>query len=447
MRAHKGLVAGLLSLAMAMTACGGGEAEDPATADPDAASADPAATEPVGDADLTGTEVTLLIHPTLYEAAGGDGGLVAEFQEMTGAEVTVVTAGVTEYIERAMVEFSTGSGRFDVIAMENSHLNDEVVPHLLDLSPYVAETGDEWDYEDFPASLRDPVTKDDGKLIGIPYRFAANALYYRQDLFDEAGVEAPTSLDEVVEVSEAVLETTGTTPWIQRGAAEEIVHDWLNFFYGYGGDILSEDRSSCQVNSEAGVQAADLYRELFEGGLVPDDLFAITRDDYIARMQRGEVAAGVYYAPYWGRLVDEESQVADDMAFALQPTGPDVEPGRTRAAGWYLSVAQDSKNADAAWQLVEFITSPENLLRGALEWSNAPVRLSTYEAPEFVEQFPVAEVWADALAASVQDPAVEGMPQIVDILSEELVAIVRGDTPSQEGLDAACDRIDAVVGS
>ena len=407
----------------------------------------PPVEEPITpEADFEGVELTLVMHPTLYAAIGGDGGLVAEFEEMTGARVEVVTAGIPEYLERAMVEFATGSGRFDVLNMENIHLSEDVLEHLLDLSPYVAGVSPEWNYEDFPESLREPVTTGDGAVLGIPFRFAANAFYYRADLFEEAGVQPPTTFDEMLEVAKAVREATGVTPLIQRGLDEEIVHDWLNFFYGFGGDMLSDDHQTCLVNSEAGVAAAELYRELVEQGLVPEDLFAIGRDDYIARAQRGDVAGGVYFGPYWGRLVDEEeSQVADRMAYALQPTAPGVEPGRTRAAGWYLSVAEDSRNPDAAWALVEYITSPENLLRGALEWANAPVRLSTYAAPEFVERFPVAEIWSQALAASTVDPAVPGMAQITDILSEELVAIVRGDKTAQEGLDAACERIDRVL--
>jgi multiple sugar transport system substrate-binding protein len=440
-RLDRRLVAAVASVAVLLAACADDDPDDP-TVDGDATD-DEAAT---ADADLSDTQLTLLIHPTLYAAMGGDEGLVAEFREETGATIDVVTADVAEYIERAMVEFATGSGRFDVIAMENSHLSEEVLPHLHDLSPYIEAAPADWDYEDFPASLRDPVTLEDGSVIGIPYRFAANAMYYRADLFEEAGVEAPETFDEMLAVAREVEDATGVTPWVQRGVDEEITHDWLNFLYGYGGQVLTDDLQQCAIASDAGVAATELFRELYEESLVPDDLFSITRDDYIARMQRGDVAAGIYYAPYWGNLVDaDESDVADDMAFALQPTGDGVEPGRTRAAGWYLSIADDSQNPAAAWDLVQFITNEENLLRGALDWANAPVRLSTYEHPDFVERFPVAEVWSEALEASVLDPAVPGTPQIVDIISEEVVGDVRGDRSASEAMDAACQRIDEVI--
>lgn len=451
MAGRKRFLAMVPVLALVLLACTG---ETPATPAPPVdtppATEAPPATEPpvetpAGPPDFSGVELTLLMHPTLYAAAGGDEGLVAEFQEMTGARVNVVTADITEYLERAMLEFATGSGRFDVLNVENSHMSELVRPHLLDISSYIAQTGPEWNYEDFPSSLREPVTEN-GRVIGIPYRFASNALYYRADLFEQAGVEPPTTFDEMIEVATRVREDTGITPWVQRGVAEEIVHDWLNFLYGHGGQILSDDHQSCAVSSAEGVAATEFFRYIYDEGLVPDDLFSITRDDYIARMQRGDVAAGIYFGPYWGRLVDPaDSQVAEDMAYALQPVAPGVTPGRTRAAGWYLSVAEDSRNPDAAWALVEYITSPENLLRGALDWANAPVRLSTYANPDFVERFPVAEIWSDALAASAVDPAVPAMPQIVDILSDELVAAVRGDKTAADAMNSACQRIEPLL--
>jgi multiple sugar transport system substrate-binding protein len=395
--------------------------------------------------DFAGEKVTLLIHPTLYGAIGGDEGLVKEFQEMTGASIEVVTADVNEYIERARLEFATGSGRYDVIAMENSHISPETLEGLLDLSSYVAETSEAWDYGDFPDSLKDPVTDDAGKVSGIPFRFAANALYYRPSVFEEAGVAVPTTFDEVIAASQTLKDVTGMTPWMARGVPVDIVHDWLAFLYGSGGRVLTDDYETCLLTEESGVAATAFFKEMFDLGFVPEDLFAVTRDESIARMQRGDVAAGIYYGPYWGRMVNpEESQVADDMAFALQPVASGVEPGKTRAAGWYMSVADASSSPDAAWAFVEYVTSPENLLRGALDWANGPVRLSTYAHPEFVERFPVAEVWAGALAASVTDPAVSGWPEMVDILSEELVAAVRGDKSPEDAMGNACRRIEAV---
>lgn len=440
-----------LVVALLAAACSGDDSSDGTEADVGSdtttAPTDSDTTDTTSDDEGGDEELTLLIHPTLYAATGGDGGMVDEYEEATGVDVEVVTAGVNEYIAAAMVEFAAGSGRFDVIAMENSHITELVVPGLLDLSSYVEAAPDEWDYDGFPESLKGPVTLDDGSVIGIPYRFAGQGFYYRTDLFEQAGVEPPATFDEWLTVAETVKAETGVTPIVQRGVGEEIVHDWLNFLYGHGGHVLTDDFSACAVNSAEGVAAAEFYRHLLANELVPVDLLSLGRDDYIARMQSGDVTSGVYYAPYWGRLVDEaESTVSDQMSYALPPTAAGVEPGKARAAGWYLSVAADTQHPDASWNLVQHITSPENDLRGAIEFANAPVRASTYEDPTFLDAFPLAGAWSDALGVAEVDPAVPGMPEIVDILSEHLASIVQGDVSAQDGLDTACESIQSVLG-
>lgn len=430
----------VVTLLLVVTACSGGGS----TAQTDAGDT---ATTGSGDGSgsFDGVQLTLLIHPTLYGAIGAEEGLVAEFEEMTGASVEVVTAPIGEHLERSMAEFASGSGRLDVINMQGQDLHEEITPFLLDLAPYVEAAGD-WNYEDFPASLRDPATSADGKISAIPFRIGVNMMYYRGDLLEEAGVEAPTNFDELREVSAAIKENfPDVTPLVQRGKAEEIVHDWLGFLHAAGGDLLTEDYSSCTANSEAGLEAADLWTEFYSEGYLPDDLFAIGRDEYIAAMREGRAAMGIYFSPYWGTITEPGPDFVDDMSWIVMPTQEGVEPGRAWFQAWYMTVAKDSQNPDAAWALVQYITNEENSLRSALDWANGPVRESTYNDPAYQEQFPLAADWLQAVAASTALPPVAQNSQIVDILSQELTSIVSGEKSSQQGLDDACQRIDELL--
>lgn len=401
------------------------------------------------DGDLSGVTLTILMHPALVAAIGGEeeGGLIHEFEEQTGADVVVVTAGIGEHIEKAMADFAAGTGTFDIINMQNSDLNELTSPYLLDLSSYIDGADPEWDYEDFPQSIRDFSMTDDGQTIGIPFRFGVNVLYFRQDLLDEAGLDVPTTFDEYREVAATLGEKfPDITPVYQRGKAEEIVHDWLGFFYGAGGDMLDAS-GKCAVNSGAGVAAAELFAGLYADGSLPEDFSAVGRDEYIGAMQQGRAAMGVYLSQYWLNLVGDDSSVGDDMAWGLQPTLPGVEAGRSRSGGWYLSVPQDSKNADAAWAFIEFVTSPENALRSALEWGNGPVRTSTYQDEQYSEMFPLAQDWLVALEASTTDPAISQITQIIDTLSPILGQVTAGEVEPQAGLDSACEAIDGLLGN
>ncbi|MDO5425297.1 MAG: extracellular solute-binding protein [Eubacteriales bacterium] len=80
---------------------------------------------------------------------------------------------------------------------------------ILDLTPYL-EADTEWK-ESLMESQMVNYTLDNGMVYGIPFRLDAKLFFYNIDQFEEAGVEVPTTWDELVEVCEK-LQEAGFTP-------------------------------------------------------------------------------------------------------------------------------------------------------------------------------------------------------------------------------------------
>jgi multiple sugar transport system substrate-binding protein len=394
---------------------------------------------------LAGVQLTVLIHPTLYAATGGDTGIMAEFEEATGATVQVVTAPIGEHVERALVEFIAGSGRYDVIAMQNVEMTDRFFQFLLPLDDYIAEAdAGDYDWEDVIPSLS-AIANDGTHQYGIPFRWGSQMVYYRTDLLEEAGLEVPETLEEMVEVARA-LTGDGVSGLIQRGTPLEIAHDWLGFFYGAGGEVLDEEMTACLLNSEEGIYVSQVMRDLYHEGVMPEDFFAIGRDDYITSMQQGRSAMGVFFSPYWGRITDpEDSTVADLIGWGLPPTAPEVPPGRTRSGGWFLVVSKDSSNPEAAFELITTITNRENSMRTAIEFANGPVRASVYQSDEFIERFPPGEDLLISVANSATDPPHASIGEILDVITEEVTAIITDRKSAEQGMADACARIEDII--
>lgn len=434
------------------------EADQPAA--PQEPAEAPEATEPpaetgaagsAGLPDLSGEELTLLIHPTLFGATGAEEGLVREFEKLTGAKVEVVTAPIPEHTEKALVEFLSSSGRYDVIAMQNSDLTSQFNQYLLPLDDYVARDAEAMEFDDIIPSLVEFGRTEYG-LVGIPFRWGTNMLYYRTDLLEAAGLEPPKTLEEFVEAGKAMTKLTGdpTTSIfgiVQRGKTVELAHDWLSFYYGAGGEFMTED-GGCGFNSPEAVQTAQMFRDLFQESVLEPDIFAWGRDDYIAAMQQGRAGMGVYVSSYWGRLIDPvDSTVGDKMGWALPPTNPGVPEGRSRSGGWLLTVNRFSESPDASWELVKWLTSKENQLREAVEWANGPVRTSTFESEEYLEMFPLAKGWLTGTANSAVDPAHPAVPQIHEVIATELTAIMNDEKSAEDGMVSLCRQFDRIMGN
>jgi multiple sugar transport system substrate-binding protein len=317
------------------------------------------------------------------------------------------------------------------------------------MDDYLARDASAMEFEDIIPAIVE-YGRADGQQLGIPFRWLTNMLYYRKDLFDAAGLEIPKTLEEFVAAGKALSNLTGdptTSVYgiVQRGKTVELAHDWLNFFYSAGGDFFSED-GGCGLNSPAGVEVSQMFRDLFQEGIFEPDIFAWGRDDYITAMQQGRAAMGVYTSAYWGRLIDPvDSTVTDKMAWALPPSKPGVPQGRTRGGGWMLTINKFSETPEAAWELIKWITNKENTLREAVEWANGPVRISTFESEEYLSLFPLAIDWLEATKATVTDPAHPAVPKIQEAIAIEVTAVMSDEKTAEEGMIELCQQFDNIM--
>jgi multiple sugar transport system substrate-binding protein len=391
-----------------------------------------------------GQTVTLLIHPTLYGAAGGDNGIKKEFEERTGAKVQVVLAPTPEHIEKSMLDFFSNSGSYDVINFTGAELAPEINRNLLVLDNYIAASS-EYDYQDLLPGMQ-AVGQFNGNQIAMSYRSTPQLIYYRKDLFAAAGLKVPTTWDEVYDVAKALtkdVDGDGKTDIYGFTAAgkapEELSHAWLSVFYGMGGQIVREDGRS-GFNTEAGIKAANLWKRMYQDGILPPDYFAWGRDDFINAMAQGRTAFGLFIGSYYGRFFTG-TITPDQVGFAPAPNG-----GINRSNGWFLTINKQSKNPQLAWELVMALTSKENQVRMATEWSNGPTRTSTFQSEAFKKIWPQADELTVAANFIVRDPTTKDVTRIHEAVTEELTYIMQGRKTTELGMTDLTARVDRILG-
>ena len=74
---------------------------------------------------LYAEKVTLLISATLFKAAGGKEGVVADLKREKNIDVTVITAAYGKLKDKAVLSFVAGGGQFDVVSFIDTWINEE----------------------------------------------------------------------------------------------------------------------------------------------------------------------------------------------------------------------------------------------------------------------------------------------------------------------------------
>ena len=140
----------------------------------------------------------------------------------------------------------------------------------------------------YPAFLEQ--SEIDGTVWAIPDLASARAMYYNKDILDAAGVEVPTTWDELKAACEKIKETNPDVyPWgidmtTDEGQAAFAYYTWNN-----GGGFVDED-GEWALNSDANVEAVEYEIGLVKDGLTNEKPATETRYDLQDLFGAGKLA-------------------------------------------------------------------------------------------------------------------------------------------------------------
>ncbi len=202
----------------------------------------------------------------------------------------------------------------------------------------------------------------DGKTYAVPYYAGSKFVFYRKDLFEKAGVEVPTTMEEFVDTAIA-LKQDNPKPANFSGFYFP-GQDWRNgvtFLWDAGGDIAVADGEtwSGTMSDPASVAGLETAQKLMTeaSGAPKDGNEADAQVPFCA----GEVA--MLSAPGWmgGVMNDPDAGCPDLMknvgVFAMP--GSDGEPAPVLLGGSNIAVAAKSPNQDLAKDALALMLSDE----------------------------------------------------------------------------------------
>jgi multiple sugar transport system substrate-binding protein len=152
-----------------------------------------------------------------------------------------------------------------------------------------------------------------------------------------------------------------------------MVLQWSPYLWQAGGEIIDSAQSKVLFNSDAGVKALTLWKEIY------DDLdfsnYSFTHDMGLASGSISMIMDGPWDLPTFRKMKNI------DWAVASLPAGP--EGSATYIAGESLAIFKQSKNADAAWTFVKWITQPDIQAMFSMSSGYLPVRKSVLDREDY----------------------------------------------------------------
>lgn len=286
-------------------------------------------------------------------------------------------------------------------------------------------------------------------LYALPMEATVLALVYNRDHFRNAGLDPnkpPKTWDELKEYSKKLtIDKDGDGKIDQYGfyvpaypgsgpLSIWMVLQWSPYLWQAGGDIIDSAQTKVLFNSEAGVKALTLWKEIY------DDLnfsnYSFTHDVGLASGSLSMIMDGPWDLPTFRRMKNI------DWAVASLPEGPD---GRaTYIAGESLAIFRQSNNPDAAWTFVKWVTQPQIQAMFSMSSGYLPVRksvLSRDDYKAFLESDHAMKSFIEQIEIARQRPTIEKYyVNINQFIAEAIEQTLLGNKSPRQALDEAAEK-------
>ncbi|MDQ0482624.1 ABC transporter substrate-binding protein [Guptibacillus hwajinpoensis] len=381
MKKVTGLVSMLLVLSMFLAACGNSETGGEA-----------------GDSNKVTAWAWNINVPVLEEAA-------KKFKEENpDFELEVVEMGTDDVYSKLTTGLQAGGkGLPDIVLVEDDRVQG-YMNAFPDAFVNVSDKGFDEMKDSFPSYKTELLSKD-GAMYGFPFDGGPTGVFYRTDIFEEAGVNAEDikTWDDYIEAGKTIKEKTDKAMiGLDLNGDDGLYRMMLN---QQGTFYFNEDKDVA-LTSEESKQAMEVQQTLNEEGLVKE---TVGWDAWISAMVGGDVATAPSGAWLYGSITQQGKDTSGNWGMIQLPA---FEEGGNRASnlgGSNYMIPSASANADLAYDFMEFFSTNEEVQLSAMEGGLFPSLNTIYDNEAFtkeVEFFNNQPIW-NLLASEMENiPAV-----------------------------------------
>ncbi len=228
---------------------------------------------------LAGCSATALAEPPITIATaqtpwyGGFHQLIDEYQKQTGNTVHVEASPFDGLLAKERAAVRSGQSPYDLMVFQVQNFIEFYAGGFLEplstVDPAFKLDPEIYTFDDtvFWNAAAQRCAHDGGQLMAMPVNPNVPILYYRADLYAEHHLSVPDTFDQLLANAKALNAPPRIYGMVQRGnrGTLDIGWDFLPYLYGFGGDILRDQKQgdfTVVLNSPRALAALQFYIDL-----------------------------------------------------------------------------------------------------------------------------------------------------------------------------------------
>jgi multiple sugar transport system substrate-binding protein len=402
--------------------------------------------------------------------------MVNEFYKETGIRVAVDLLPGGVMLQKMVSEFQAETGFYDVFRESPSWIPDHTAAGWLEpVNDLIERDRAEIDVDDFIPSVWDTHTKVGlfpDQIWGLPLNLTTRILVYDKELFNDPQEQAdfkdkygydlapPKTTQEWLDMAEFFTRDTDGDGEIdlwghispQKQGFPAATWGGQMLAWTFGCEIYDENFNATLDDP----RCLDSWRFGLElNQYMPTAVHAMEFYDHFTWALDGKMAMAEFLDSWVQKLWDpNETDTPGRFGAALMPYHPENGrgwvAGKSNLAGGLIAMNAHSKNKEATWEFMKWITSKETAHRFATEHGILFARTSILEDPNIEQLHPampellpvMTKAWEVTGKAA---PNVPGAGAILGVLGDTWSQVAAGGADPEQALLDANDEINRIL--
>lgn len=191
--------------------------------------------------------------------------------------------------------------------------------------------------------------KYDGKLYSIPWYATSAITIYNKDLLAKAGAPLPKTYDDITKIAPSIKQKTGAYVLLPNITENDTMLRILNK-YGI---------SSKNINTEISVEVFDLFKNLYENGLIPKESVTQTHREALEKYMAEQIVFFQAGANFLNMIKENAPSTFAKTDVTNQLTG---KFGQNDFSLMNFVIPARARHKDEALKFALFLTNNENQL-------------------------------------------------------------------------------------
>ena len=283
------------------------------------------------------------------------------------------------------------------------------------------------------------------RLFAVPHATDAPVMFYRKDFLAQAGVEVPTTWDEV----KAAIDKVRALPEHkniggfggQFAKYEGLTCCASEFIHTAGGEFYDDD-NNVVVNSQESINGLQWLIDGFSQGYIPKESLEWKEED----SRNGFESGKVLFLRNWPYQYGNDLKELGPDKFGLAPLPSiDGKAYTPTLGGHNCAITTNCKNKATALKFVKWWTSKESEQYNLEKQSNAPIYGELYTKDENVKKLPYLPTLKASLDAAKGRPHAVAYGDVTAAIQDAIYPALQGKTDAESAAKQLAEKLKTII--